>query len=73
MEIPNKINSALKPVQEYDENDSCFLFSLQVRYHSRKRLAEQRPRIRGQFVRQLGYAFLLTVDHHFCSTRRYNS
>lgn len=27
---------------------------LQVRYQSRKRLAEQRPRIRGQFVRQSG-------------------
>lgn len=25
----------------------------QVRYHSRKRLAEQRPRVKGQFVRQL--------------------
>ncbi len=25
---------------------------LQVRYQSRKKLAEQRPRIRGQFVRQ---------------------
>jgi hypothetical protein len=26
----------------------------QVRYQSRKRLAEQRPRVRGQFVRQSG-------------------
>lgn len=24
----------------------------QVRYHSRKRLADQRPRVRGQFVKQ---------------------
>ena len=27
----------------------------QVRYQSRKRLAEQRPRVRGQFVRQAVY------------------
>lgn len=27
-------------------------FGKKVRYHSRKRLAEQRPRVRGQFVRQ---------------------
>jgi pseudo-response regulator 7 len=25
---------------------------MQVRYQSRKKLAEQRPRVRGQFVRQ---------------------
>jgi hypothetical protein len=31
-----------------------FVAYLQVRYHSRKRLAEQRPRVRGQFVRQSG-------------------
>lgn len=30
-------------------------FLLQVRYQSRKRLAEQRPRVRGQFVRQPVY------------------
>lgn len=29
------------------------LFILQVRYESRKKLAEQRPRIKGQFVRQV--------------------
>ena len=29
----------------------CFSFS-QVRYQSRKKLAEQRPRVRGQFVRK---------------------
>jgi len=28
-------------------------FEKKVRYHSRKKLAEQRPRIRGQFVRQI--------------------
>ncbi|EXC33207.1 Two-component response regulator-like protein [Morus notabilis] len=28
-------------------------FEKRVRYHSRKKLAEQRPRIRGQFVRQI--------------------
>lgn len=28
-------------------------FERRVRYHSRKKLAEQRPRIRGQFVRQI--------------------
>lgn len=28
-------------------------FFAQVRYQSRKRLAEQRPRVRGQFVRQV--------------------
>lgn len=26
---------------------------MQVRYQSRKRLAEQRPRVKGQFVRQV--------------------
>ncbi|KAL5581152.1 hypothetical protein UlMin_013594 [Ulmus minor] len=31
--------------------DRCF--EKRVRYHSRKKLAEQRPRIRGQFVRQI--------------------
>lgn len=31
------------------------LFCSQVRYQSRKRLAEQRPRVRGQFVRQAVY------------------
>lgn len=46
----------LKPVQELRENDCCFLFFLQVRYHSRKKLTEQRPCISGQFVRQLVYA-----------------
>ncbi|KAK3023917.1 hypothetical protein RJ639_043460 [Escallonia herrerae] len=30
--------------------DRCF--EKKVRYHSRKKLAEQRPRVRGQFVRQ---------------------
>ncbi|KAF8397608.1 hypothetical protein HHK36_016528 [Tetracentron sinense] len=30
-------------------------FQKKVRYQSRKRLAEQRPRVRGQFVRQTGY------------------
>ncbi|KAK8570344.1 hypothetical protein V6N13_003031 [Hibiscus sabdariffa] len=30
--------------------DRCF--EKKVRYQSRKRLAEQRPRVRGQFVRQ---------------------
>ena len=29
--------------------------AFQVRYQSRKRLAEQRPRVRGQFVRQVMY------------------
>jgi len=29
-------------------------FGKKVRYQSRKRLAEQRPRVRGQFVRQSG-------------------
>jgi hypothetical protein len=35
-------------------NSSLFSlpFILQVRYHSRKKLAEQRPRIKGQFVSQ---------------------
>lgn len=28
-------------------------FEKRVRYHSRKRLAEQRPRVKGQFVRQI--------------------
>ncbi|PON62388.1 Two-component response regulator-like [Parasponia andersonii] len=28
-------------------------FEKRVRYHSRKKLAEQRPRIRGQFIRQI--------------------
>lgn len=28
-------------------------FTKKVRYHSRKKLAEQRPRVRGQFVRQV--------------------
>jgi len=34
---------------------SCLLlkFLAQVRYQSRKRLAEQRPRVKGQFVRQV--------------------
>ncbi|KAK7836930.1 two-component response regulator-like aprr5 [Quercus suber] len=31
--------------------DRCY--EKKVRYHSRKRLAEQRPRVKGQFVRQL--------------------
>lgn len=34
----------------------CYLmehFVEQVRYESRKKLAEQRPRVKGQFVRQL--------------------
>lgn len=31
--------------------DRCF--EKKVRYHSRKKLAEQRPRVRGQFVRQV--------------------
>jgi pseudo-response regulator 7 len=30
-------------------------FEKKVRYQSRKRLAEQRPRVRGQFVRQAVY------------------
>ncbi|KAF3792121.1 Two-component response regulator-like [Nymphaea thermarum] len=30
-------------------------FEKKVRYQSRKRLAEQRPRVRGQFVRQMAY------------------
>nr|KYP68450.1 Two-component response regulator-like PRR37 [Cajanus cajan] len=30
-------------------------FEKRVRYHSRKKLAEQRPRIRGQFVRRIVY------------------
>ncbi|KAF6146890.1 hypothetical protein GIB67_018543 [Kingdonia uniflora] len=30
-------------------------FEKKVRYQSRKKLAEQRPRVRGQFVRQKGY------------------
>lgn len=29
------------------------LNTLQVRYESRKKLAEQRPRVKGQFVRQV--------------------
>ncbi|PSS34571.1 Two-component response regulator-like [Actinidia chinensis var. chinensis] len=33
--------------------DRCF--EKKVRYQSRKRLAEQRPRVRGQFVRQVMY------------------
>lgn len=32
---------------------SLFKFLAQVRYQSRKRLAEQRPRVKGQFVRQV--------------------
>lgn len=36
-------------------SDSGCVFSFQVRYQSRKRLAEQRPRVRGQFVRQAAY------------------
>lgn len=32
-----------------------FSFIFQVRYHSRKKLAEQRPRIKGQFVRRIVY------------------
>ncbi|XP_042502191.1 two-component response regulator-like APRR3 isoform X2 [Macadamia integrifolia] len=32
--------------------DRCF--EKKVRYHSRKKLAEQRPRLKGQFVRQAG-------------------
>lgn len=28
-------------------------FEKRVRYHSRKKLAEQRPRIKGQFVRRI--------------------
>ncbi|KAL8104881.1 hypothetical protein AgCh_028883 [Apium graveolens] len=31
--------------------DRCF--DKKVRYESRKKLAEQRPRVKGQFVRQL--------------------
>ncbi|PSR90005.1 Two-component response regulator-like [Actinidia chinensis var. chinensis] len=30
-------------------------FEKKVRYHGRKKMAEQRPRIRGQFVRQIAY------------------
>lgn len=29
------------------------MFIVQVRYESRKKLAEQRPRVKGQFVRQV--------------------
>lgn len=39
----------------WKQNDDIIVLpchALQVRYHSRKRLAEQRPRVRGQFVRQ---------------------
>lgn len=32
--------------------ETCSYHLLQVRYQSRKKLAEQRPRVRGQFVRQ---------------------
>lgn len=34
----------------YSSNE---IFVTQVRYESRKKLAEQRPRIKGQFVRQV--------------------
>ena len=31
------------------------LGNFQVRYQTRKKLAEQRPRVKGQFVRQTAY------------------
>lgn len=39
-------------VKNYQFLSEGLLFSFQVRYQSRKKLAEQRPRVRGQFVRQ---------------------
>ncbi|KAK8636188.1 hypothetical protein V6N13_004894 [Hibiscus sabdariffa] len=37
----------------HDMYATCKNISSQVRYQSRKRLAEQRPRVKGQFVRQV--------------------
>lgn len=42
-------------VMKYREKKKVRNFGKKVRYHSRKRLAEQRPRVRGQFVKQAAH------------------
>ncbi|GAV74745.1 Response_reg domain-containing protein/CCT domain-containing protein [Cephalotus follicularis] len=44
--------------------DRCY--EKKVRYQSRKRLAEQRPRVKGQFVRQLQTDTVVSIDADGC-------
>ncbi|KAH9735554.1 Two-component response regulator-like APRR7 [Citrus sinensis] len=48
----NKFADREAAVTKYRQKKTERCFRKKVRYQSRKRLAEQRPRIRGQFVRQ---------------------
>ncbi|KAK8985051.1 hypothetical protein V6N11_082668 [Hibiscus sabdariffa] len=48
--VGKKILAKARAIDQQKRKERCF--EKKVRYQSRKKLAEQRPRIRGQFVRQ---------------------
>jgi len=50
----NQLSQREAAVNKFRQKRKERNFEKKVRYHSRKRLAEQRPRVRGQFVRQSG-------------------
>lgn len=50
----NQLSQREAAVNKFRQKRKERNFEKKVRYQSRKRLAEQRPRVRGQFVRQSG-------------------
>ncbi|KAL2482400.1 Two-component response regulator-like APRR7 [Forsythia ovata] len=49
----NRLSQREASLNKFRQKRKERCFEKKVRYHSRKRLAEQRPRVKGQFVRQI--------------------